>query len=385
MAQTRIWLAALAGLLLAGGPGARAQELDRIERSDGPPIRATVLHDGYDKLTYRIPGRPEKDMSPALVLQVTFAGLPDAYQQGRAAEESADKGHPNAAEAYETAANSYELAASRDLRPPLKALALYRGAVCRLKLGLLVPARLADAASKLEAFIAAQPGSRMVLEAMLQLGKARRLKGDFKEALDGLKALESKALKENLPRLWEARAKMEQIRVHLAAGKPQDGATLVGSTAKTLDEITPKTPEVEALNLGLKGLEGTILVETKDYNGALRFFQRLLEQGKDQKNKAYLAAAHLGMGETYLARGSAANSSQDLRLAQLSFAQAYVLDGEDGERSAQALYLQAETLRLLGPERAGQEAAGLSKDLYRQVVTQFGASDWAAAARKKMN
>ena len=375
-----------AGLVLAFLTGlppastAQGQDLDRIVPVEGRAIKATVLKDDYDKVVYK--KYQEKSIPTSKVKLIVFGGLPEAFRQGELAERKADEGAENALDLYENAAGSFELAANTANRVPVKALAFYRAAICRMKLGLASASRLPQAIKAFRAFLDFAPKSRFSLDARLELARCYRLSGDLQGGLKVLEAFSKRIMDETLPAKWDALVQVEKIRTLLAGGKPKDALTMVDGAARALDEITPQNEEVKALQRELKFLEGKARVDSKDFTGAESFFQGILDKAGGDLAEKVVALA--GLGETYYARGLAKKADRDLWAAYYNFAKAYVLDIRDGEMSARALYYQGACLLALGPLKAGRESAAAAKSYFEQVVKLFPLSDFAAMAAKKI-
>ncbi len=384
-----LWAAGtLAGLAFAwaaflpGTASAQDRDLDRIVLTSGRSISATVLKDDFDKVVYKKVGRKEKEVPASTVMRITYGGLPDSFQQAVKMERKADEGAEDAQSLYENAAGSFELAANTIQRKPLKAFALYRTAICRMKLGLSSSARLPQAIEAFRKFLEFAPRSRFSLRARLQLARCYRLAGDLQNGVKVLDDFSKLILKETLPARWDAMVQVEKIRTLLAAGKALDASTLVNGAAKALEEIQKKDPEILALTMELKFLQGKCKIEAKDFSGAESYFQDLLSQsGKDPALKVVALA---GLGETYYARGIEKKIDKDLWRAYLDFARAYVLDTEDKEMSARVLYYQGACLLALGPIKTGRNLAGTAKSYFEQIIKFFPLSDFAALAAKKI-
>ena len=361
---------------------AQDKDLDRIIFKEGRTVKATVLQDDYDKLVYVKVGRKQKEEAASKIDRVVYGGLPQAFLDGDKAERAADQGAQNAQNLYENAARSYELAANSAKRAPVKALALYRAALCRMKLGLKNKTLLPTAVKAFQAFLGFAPKSRFSLRARLELARCHRLNGNLAGGLKVLDAFSKRILDETLPVKWDALVLLERIRTLLAGGKPRDAAPLVDGAGRALDEIQPKTDEVRALRVELEFLQGKIKIESKDFSGAETYFQALLN--KASKDPDLRTVAYAGLGETYYARGMAKKSEEDLWKAYFNFARAYVLDVRDREMGARVLYYQGATLLALGPLKAGRDSAATAKGYFNQVVKFFPLSDFAALAADKL-
>ncbi len=361
---------------------AQDKDLDRIIFTGGRTVKATVLQDDYDKVVYQKVGRPKKEEPASKVQRIVYGGLPQAFRDGEKAEKAADQGAENAKSLYENAARSFELAANTAKRASVKALALYRAALCRMKLGLQDKALLPSAIKAFQAFLEFAPKSRFSLEARLELARCHRLNGDLQGGLKVLDAFSKRILDETLPVKWDALVQMERIRTLLAGGKPRDAAPLVDGAARALNEIQPKTDEIRAYQVELKFLEGKTKIDSKDYSGAETYFQGLLSQAS--KDPDLQSAAYAGLGETYYARGMEKKSEKDLWKAYFNFGRAYVLDIRDREMGARVLYYEGAVLLALGPLKAGRDSAATAKGYFNQVVKFFPLSDFAALAADRL-
>ncbi|GEM_PF-6959125 len=372
------------GFLLASPLRGSAQDkdLDRIIFTDGRTVKATVLQDDYDKVVFAKVGRAKKEVPASKVQRILYGGLPKPFLDGDKAEKAADQGAENSQDLYENAARSFELAANSAKRAPVKALGLYRAALCRMKLGLKNKTLLPTAIKAFQAFLEFAPKSRFSLQARLELARCHRLAGDLQGGLKVLDAFSKRILDETLPVKWDALVQIERIRTLLAGGKPRDAAPLVDGAARSLAEIQPKTDEVRAYQVELKFLEGKTKIESKDYSGAQAYYQALLD--KSPKDPDIRAAAYAGLGETCYARGMAKKSVKDLWEAYFHFGRAYVLDIRDREMGARVLYYQGATLLALGPLKAGRESAATAKGYFNQVIKFFPMSDFAALAAEKL-
>ncbi len=361
---------------------APSKDLDRIIFKDGRTVKATVLQDDYDKVVFVKVGRAKKEEPTSKVIRIVYGGLPPAFLQASKMESQAAQGAENAQDLFENAARSYELAANTVKRPPVKALALYRAALCRMRIGLASSSLLPQAIQAFQAFLTFAPKSRFSLQARLELARCHRLAGDLEGGMKVLNAFSKRILDETLPARWDALVQLEKIRTLLAGGKPMDAAAMVDGTARALAEVNPQTEEIKNFQRELKFLEGKAKVDAKNYSSAETFFKGLLQ--RSDKDPAMKVVAFAGLGETYYARGLAKKSEKDLWQAYFNFGRAYAMDFRDNQMSARALYYEGSCLLALGPLKAGRESMTTAKGYFLQVVRFFPLSDFAALAAKKI-
>jgi TolA-binding protein len=375
----------LLGALLPAAAGQRNPDLLRY-KAENDRIRSTkvkVLEYGYLTLKYQKDERDPKELPISRVLTVRLGGFPPAYQQGMAAEKQAGTVAGNLLENLEKAANSYALAAGEEgLRQPLKAAALYRSAICTLKLALAESSWIDRAVTRFREYLQAYPKHHEALQAILHLGKLLRLKGSPDEALTELKKIDQKVLDENIPVIWEVRSKLEQVKAHFRAGRIQQARTTVANANTLLAEITGQQELVKSLQSRNDLLKGRCDIKAKAYDAAIRYFEGIINAaGTDLTRKV---VGLVGKGEAFYHKGREKGDMGALRKAQLAFARASVLNPNMKEFGAKAAFFTGEVLTALAGKGEGARYAQQAKDYYREVIRYYPLSDWSAAARKRL-
>jgi len=373
------------GLLLPAASGQRNPDLLRykVENDRTRTVKVKILEYGYLQLKYQKDNRDPKELPIDRVLTVRLGGFPTAYKQGLAAEAQARTGEGNLLKTLEKAADSFALAANEEkLRQPLRADALYRSAICTLKLALAESSYIDKGAERFREFLTSFPKHHEALQAILHLGKLLRLKGASDEAITELKKIDQKVLDENIPTIWEVRSKLEQVKAHFRAGRIQEARTTVANANTLLAEISGRPEEVKSLQSQSDLLKGRCDIVAKAYDTAVNYFEGIISQaGTDLTRKV---VGLLGQGEAYYNKGKEQGDLGALRKAQLAFARASVLNPNLKEFGAKAAFFTGEVLTALAAKGEGAAYAQQAKDYYREVIRYYPLSDWSAGARKRL-
>jgi tetratricopeptide (TPR) repeat protein len=373
------------GILVPVAAGQRNPDTLRYKTEDGRrrSTKVIILHEGYLEVKYKKAGRDEKSLPLDRVLKVKLGGFPDAIKQGIAAEERAGKDDTGLAQTLEKAAESFALAAGQEeTRDTLKAMALYRSAIATMKLALIQPTWMDKSIARFQEFLTTYPKHRDSLQSILHLGKLLRLKGDVDGALTELKKIEKLVLDENIPTLWEVRSKIEQVKVLLAAGRVPEARTTVTSANTLLAEVTGQDLLVKNQQSQSDLLKGRCDIKEKSYAAAVTYFENITTNaGTDLTRKV---VGLLGKGEAFYFKGKDKGSLKSLRMAQLAFARASVLNPNIPAFSAKAAFFTGQVLTELAAKGEGAENAQKAKQYYREVIRFHPLSDWSAKARKRL-
>jgi hypothetical protein len=218
-------------------------------------------------------------------------------------------------------------------------------------------------------------------EAMLLAGRAERLAGTGAAAAATLRELDDKVSRDGLGVIWGARAKAELAMTLMADGKAAEARTSFQSASTAADAAlnTPSADDAElkALKTLARVGEGETFLIEKDFAKAESFFRGLI--GSNQPE--LVAAGHAGEGEAIFLNAMANNRPDDLRRAQLSLANASVLDSQGGEGSAKANYYLGRCLLALGQDREGDTFKQRANAYFDLVMTAYPTTRWAGLAK----
>lgn len=376
------WGMAVALALTAPAAAQKGRIKDTIVLSDGSRVRgAEVTAMTVSELTYRR-GSKEHKILAGKVEEVQWHEPPEAYLLAQAAEAKGD---------YEDAANLYLEAAKGTKRAPFAAELQFAAARALLAAAEGDPAQAEGAAAALQRYIDEHPQGFRIPQAKLGLVRALRLMGKPEEAVAKVTALEEEAVRGNWGVLWEAKAKLEKAKALVATRKFDDARSAYRRVTDAIAAIRAKgsrDPSLTSLEVAALVGEGETYVAEGKYDQALSYFQRHVTEPHVGEPSALAAAALAGAGEARFLMATADGKVSDpdvrtLREAQMDLAKANVLDTQNGETTAKALYFSGKAVLALGGERERNfRARALA--YFDSVVRFHSTSSWAARARAEL-
>lgn len=383
--KTTSYLAWGMACLLAAAATATAQRSrikDTILMTDGSRVRGVeVTAMTMTKVTYRR-GSKEEELAAGKVAGVQWHEPPEPYLLAQAAEAKGD---------YEDAANLYLEAAKSTKRAPFLAELKFAAARALLAAAESDPSKAESAAAALQRYVDEHADGFRVPEAKLGLVRALRLMGKPEEAVAKVAQLEEEAIRGNWGVLWEARAKFEKAKALVAAKKFDEARSAYRSVTDAVAAIRAqgsKEPLLTTLEVASLVGEGETYVAEGKYDQALSYFERHVTEPPIGEPTALAAAALAGAGEARLLKVAADGKVADpevrtLREAQVALAKANVLDTENGDTTAKALYYSGKAVLALGSDRERNFRAR-AMAYFDSVVRFHSASPWAARARAEL-
>lgn len=350
---------------------APAQKInDVILKKDGSRVRGVEITEFLLTGVRGKRGADPFEIPAHQIVAVEWSGAPDSFLTGRSAMDRGD---------FRTAAQMFGDVTSD--RPLIKVDAEFFkvkaavGAIGNDK------AAAATAAGHAKKWLADNANHWRTPEAMLLAGRAERLAGTGGVAATTLRELDDRATREAFGAIWSARAKSELALTLLGDGKASEARTTFQSASAAADSAlttpSPDDAELKALKTMARVGEGETYLADKDFAKAESFFRSLISSNQPE----LVAAGHAGEGEAVFLAAAAANKPDDIRRAQMSFAQASVKDVQSGEASAKANYYLGRCLLALGPEREGDNFKQRANAYFQIVVSSYPTSRWAGPAK----
>ncbi len=373
MAMFRTPLLLLLAALTAALPAQDAT--DTIQKQDGSSVRGvTVTSFGLATIKFQR-SKDEVELPAHQVKDIQWGRVPDSFAGGLGAMARGD---------FDAAQKLFGEAATASDRDVVKQESRLLQAKALAMAGAADAAAAANAANSLSAWIGEFPEHFRLPEAMLLLGRARRLGGMQAEAETALKELDDRAGRDGWGAEWSAQAKFELALCLLAQNKALDARGAfqsAGNAAETAQAAAGgNSPAMAAIRINAKVGEGESLVAESQFDRAADYFRTLA-----QNDDASLAAAgKAGQGEaTFLGAVASGNDAATLRAAEIALAEACVLDTGKGETAAKACYYLGRVVLALG-ERAGQDFKARANAYFQIVVKSYPSSRWAGPAKSEL-
>jgi hypothetical protein len=369
----RTLLLFLAPALLAPQALAQAKVNDVILKKDGSRVRGVEITEFLLSGVRGKRGADAFELPAHTIVSVEWSNAPEQFVAGRAAMDRGD---------FRTAAQMFGDVQSD--RPLVKADAEFFKIKAAVNAIGNDKAAAATAAGHANTWLGANANHWRTPEAMLLAGRAERLAGTGGAAATRLRDLDDRSQKEQWGAVWSARAKSELALTLLADGKAGEARSAFQTASAAADAAltTPSSddPELKALKTMARVGEGESYLADKDYAKAQSFFRGLVSSNQPE----LVAAGHAGEGEATFLVAVAGNKLDDIRKAQISFAQASVSDVQSGEASAKAAYYLGRCLLALGPEREGDSFKQRANTYFQIVVNNYPSSRWNGPARAEL-
>ncbi len=355
-------------------PAAAQKINDNVVKSDGSRLRGveiTSLTLAGAKFTK---GKDAQELPYHMVSAIEWSTPPDAFLSAMGAM---DRGE------YANAAQLFGEAATKTERSVLKAEARFLQCKAAVAAAGGDASSAASAADALSALLTEIADHWRTPEALLLLGRSRRIAGKTAEAEQALKDLDDRSVREGWGQVWGARAKLELALTMLDANRADDARNAFQAAGSTADSAlgNPGADEAElkAIRTSARVGEGETYVSAKDYPRAIEFF-RSLASGN---NPELVAAAKAGEGQALFLQAGDANPAQ-VRQAQMALAQASILDSGSGESAAKANYYLGLCMLALGVDKEGDSFKARSRNYFQIVAKSYPTTRWAVLARAEL-
>ncbi len=316
-------------------------------------------------------GSAENELQSKSLARITWHEPPESYGLALAAMRQGK---------FSDAANFYSEAADKTERAPLKQDAQFHSADALLRAAGGDKAAAGTAVSALEAFLSANPESFYTANAMLLLGRARRIAGQGAAAETVLKELSQKVLSSNWKTIWDARAKLELAKAQISQQKTDDARSSYRAAASAA-KSGASSAELTALKAEAVVGEGETYIAKQQYDQALSYFSKL---ARNEKDSAIKAAAMAGEGEALFLKAKKSGKKDSLRRAQLALAAANLEDTQSGSTTAKALYYSGKVILALGKDRESSDFKVRAMAYFKTVVKFYPNSSWAIAAATEL-
>ncbi|GAB4154725.1 MAG: hypothetical protein Fur0037_23290 [Planctomycetota bacterium] len=348
---------------------------DTIRKKDGSSIRGVEVVSATLTSTHYKKGTNTLEVAAHQIADIEWGSVPEPFTSALLAMGRHD---------YEAAKQLFGEAIDKTGRAILKADARFLQCKSAVFAAAANAGGAQDAVAALTSWIGENADNWRIPEAMLLLGRARRLAGQAAEAAATLQELDDRAIREAWGPIWNARAKFELALTYLGQEKGGDARAAfqaAGSSAESaLLQPSPAKAELEAIRVDSKVGEGETYFAEKDYARALSFFSSLTTE----RNPVLAAAGQAGVGQALYIQAAESKNAADLRKAQIALATACVLDSASGETSAKANYFLGKTLLALGVEREGDSFKARANAYFRIVARHYPATRWAALAQAEL-
>jgi len=366
---------ALLFAVLLALPVAAQKVNDNVVKSDGSRLRGvevTSLTLAGAKFTK---GKDAQELPFHMVSAIEWSSPPDAFVSAMGAM---DRGE------YANAAQLFGEAGSKTERAVLKAEARFLQCKAAVSAAGGDASSASAAADALSALLAEVPDHWRTPEALLLLGRSRRIAGKPADAEQSLKDLDDRSVREGWGQVWGARAKLELALTLLDANRADDARNAFQAAASTADSAlsNPGADEAElkAIRTSARVGEGETYVNAKDYLRAIEFFRSL---ASGNATPELVAAAKAGEGQALFLQAGEANPAQ-LRQAQMALAQASILDSGSGESAAKANFYLGLCMLALGMEKEGDTFKARARNYFQIVAKSYPATRWAVLARTEL-
>lgn len=377
MAPTLRFVAFLLAAPALGSAFAQEAPKDLISLRDGRRVRAVEITEATSTNVHYKRRNEEADIATSLIAEIEWDGLPEEYSQARGALRTGD---------CTQASNLFLASAGKTPRAVLKAECEFLAAEALQRGAGKDKAAATEAARKLVAWIDANPDGMRLPDALMALGRAQVGAGQFAEAETTFKKLADDSIAHAWSPIWNARGKLGLAQAQTANGDfPNARSTYRSATSALLSLSEAERQGDEALQIQAEALVGTgdSLVREGKFDDALAYFRD--DVGRRATNDAIRAAARAGEGEAmFLKAQSSGNGTNELRAAQVAFAEANLLDTVGGETTAKALYYSGLVLLALGPDRDGASVRQRAAEYFGSVVRQHSTTRWAALASAEL-
>ncbi len=365
-----ILLAALLAL-----PAAAQKVNDSLVKSDGSRLRGVEVTALTLKGAAFAKGKETQELPYHMLAEVEWSSPPDAFVSAMSAM---DRGE------YANAAQLFGEAVGKTERAVLKAEARFLQCKAAVSAAGGDASSASAAADALAALLAEVPDHWRTPEALLLLGRARRVAGKGTDAEQSLKDLDDRSVREGWGQVWSARAKLELALTLLdqnRADEARNAFQAAGSTADSaLGSPGPDENELKAIRTNARVGEGETYVSAKDFPRAIEFFRSL---ASGNASPDLVAAAKAGEGQALFLQAGDANPAQ-LRQAQMALAQASLLDAGSGETAAKANFYLGLCLLGLGMEKEGDTFKARARNYFQIVVKSYPSTRWASLARAEL-
>lgn len=370
-------LALLAAALPLSGQVSAQDAKDTISTRDGRKLRGVEVTEALSTVVRYKRKSEQGELQSSMVTEIEWDGVPDSYSTALGALRAGN---------FAEAANQFLDAAGKVQRAPLKAECEFLAAEALARGAGKDAARAQEAAQRLEQWISANADGLRLPDAMLALGGAQTAAGSSEAAEGTFKKLGDEAIARGWSQIWTARAKIGLARAQLARGDFGNARSTFRSTIaaaqslQSADHVDPEIVQIEA-----EALVGTgdSLVREGKFDDALNYFRD--DVGRKATNPAIKAAARAGEGEAiFLKAQGAGNQTAELRMAQIAFAEANLLDTVGGETTAKALYYSGLVVLALGAEREGANFKQRAMEYFDSVVREYGDTRFATLAAEEL-
>jgi len=331
----------------------------------------TILSETLDEVSFRRAGSERTETRPgARVVRIVYGPGSESLELARAAVEAGD---------LRNAITLYTAAASETDPPWSAAHALLELADVYARQG---EDELDQARSSVQRFLDANPDHRLLPRALLAKAVYAAALGDATAADDAVRAVLDLARDERITADWTPRAHLTMGRAQLAAGDASKAGSSFAAAEQAADSARnglDKRPDllaaIDELALAARSGTGAAMLAAGDVAGARGYFQRLLEDGSD--DRGITAAAGNGLAEADF-------RENNLKDAQLGFARVAVTAAGTPEEHAKALYYLgrcSDALADAGEERTGRSAARM---YYQEVQARYPGSHWSRLAQQHL-
>jgi tetratricopeptide (TPR) repeat protein len=370
-----ITMAVLAALC---APRVLAQDTgtDVISLRDGRRLRGVEITSATATAVHYKRKAEASEIPTVLVLDIEWGGQPEEVAQAKAAMRTGDAAG---------AANLFMAAAGKTGRAPLKAEYEFLAAEALQRGSARDKAGAAEAARRLEAWIGANADSMRMPDALMALGRAQVGAEAFPEAEGTFKKLADDAVGNGWSAIWGARGKLGLANAQMARGDFANARATFASAATALGALSEEERKSEeAIAIEAEALVGTgeSMIQQGKFADALSYFRD--EVGRRATTDAIRAAAKAGEGEAIYLQAKNGGSGDDLRKAQIAFADANLLDDVGGATTAKALYYTGLILLALGPDRDGPNVQTRAAEYFESVTREYADTRWAALAAAEL-
>ncbi len=368
-ARLILWSTAVLALPL----GLAAQDRDTILKKDGKhKTKVLIVKLDRDMISYKSRGK-DFTIKSDLVSGYRFGSAPDAYTRGLSA--SSRENHVAAAKLFDEASKATKV-------DVVKQAAIFFAGRSFALASLKDATHSNNAVANLQAYLTATPNGYYMPEAKVRLAQTSLAGGDATGAETMLKAIETEAVSGNWELFWPVLIKYTLARAQYEQKKFSDARfsfqAVDGVVATALGQGTKYNSQLATLKTEALVRQGETYIGEKMYDDALGYYQTLA----GNNTRGVRAAALAGQGQILYIQGVDKNDETKLRQAQNELAKASIEPDTSDPTSAKALFYMGKVLSALGDKEKG--SLGRAKTYYTAVRKNYGATEWAARARKEL-